>query len=324
MRQRSAERAAVTTPGRGARQAGQPADGEDHLDSYELVVVSYRSRAQLEQMLQTVPADRPLVVVDNARGVDRVDEVLVGRPHARYLDSGGDAGFAKAANLAAQTSTCAHLVFASPDSRPDVDVCAALVAQLRADPTIGSCSAGTVDADGRMDFAGGWEPTLWRTLVQAFGAHHLLPRAGLWYRPRPGEVTELEWLGGESLTVRRHEFLALGGWDDRYFLYGEDMGLGRRVREAGLRQLLRGDLLVTHLAGGSGAAATFMLRHRGASMVEYLRDHNGTVLARAMQAVITVGTLGRLAKAALARRSNLVLEYRAYLRGLWFGRGPLS
>lgn len=291
---------------------------------YELLVVTYKSRGQLEQMLATVPHDLPLAIVDNARGVDHVEELLNGRSHARYLDSGGDAGFARAANLAARTSSHPFLVFGSPDSRPDVAVCAALVAQLDGHPAVGSCAAGTVDADGRLEFAGGWEPTLGRLLVQAVGLHHLFPKAGVWYRPRPGEVTELEWLAGESLTVRREEFLALGGWDERYFLYSEDMGLGRRMREAGLKQLLRTDLAVTHLSAGSGAPSAFMLRHRGASMTAYLRDHNGATLALLMQAVVVGGALGRLGKSLLTRRHDRVAEYRAYLHGLLFGRGPLS
>lgn len=291
---------------------------------YELIVVSYRSRIQLEQMLATIPEDQPVAVIDNARGVDHVEELLADRPHARYLDSGGDAGYAKAANLGARTSTYPFLVFASPDGRPDIDVYAALTEQLEADATIGSCAAGSVDGNGDMGFVGGWEPTLRRTLVQAVGAHHLFPKAGVWYRPRRGEVAELDWLGGESLTVRRDRFLELGGFDDRYFLYNEDMGLGRRMREAGLRQLLRGDLQLTHLAGGSGAPSAFMLRHRGASMTAYLRDHNGPVRARLMQATIALGTVGRLVKSVLTGHPHRALEYIAYLRGLSFGRGALS
>jgi len=292
--------------------------------SYELLVVTYRSRRQLEQMLRSVPADAALAVVDNARGIDHVEDLLDRRPHARYLDSGGDAGFARAANLAARTSSHPYLIFASPDSRPDVAVCAALVAQLHSDPTVGSCAANTIDGDGTADFVGGWEPTLWRLLIQAVGLHHLFPRAGVWYRAQPGEVTELGWLAGETLAVRREEFLALGGWDERYFLYNEDMSLGRRMREAGRRQVLRGDLTVTHLTVGSGAPSAFMLRHRGASMTAYLRDHNSTTSALLMQMVVVTGTVGRLVKDLVARRRHKVVEYRAYLHGLLFGRGPLS
>lgn len=291
---------------------------------YELIVVSYRSRGQLEQMLETIPEDLPLAIIDNARGVDRIDQLLVDRTNARYLDSGGDAGFAAAANLGARTSTYPYLIFANPDTKRDHAVCQALIDQLTSDRTVGSCVPGTVDDDGDRGFVGGWEPTLRRAAIEAVGAHHLFPRSGLFYRAQPGEVIELDWLAGESLTVARDRFLELGGWDERYFLYNEDMGFGRRVREAGYRQLVRADLEVTHLSSRSGAPSTFMLRHRGASMTAYLRDHNGAVRARLMQALIAVGTVGRLGKSILMLRRDRVVEYLAYLQGLLFGRGPLS
>ena len=72
----------------------------------------------------------------------------------------------------------------------------------------------------------------------------------------------------------REPFLALGGFDERLFVYNEDMAYGRRLREAGLRQRLRTDVLIPHVGGGSGGARTRMFQMRGASMNDYVRDHN--------------------------------------------------
>ena len=93
------------------------------------------------------------------------------------------------------------------------------------------------------------------------------------------------------MAIRRETFVRLGGFDERYFVYNEDMAFGRRMREAGLRQILRGDLRVPHLGGGSGAGSSYMSRMRGASMIAYLRHHHrpAVVLVMGVHLVLIVG-----------------------------------
>lgn len=289
---------------------------------YEVVVVSYKSRGQLEQLLPAVPPEAMVVLVDNASGADRVGELLRDRPRARLLDGGGT-GFARAANLGARTSSAPFLVFANPDSRPTREVWDALVAELAADPGLASCAATTTTADGSSELGvGGWEPSLRRTVVHGLGLHRLFPRAGLYARPRPGEDLRLDWLSGACLAVRREAFLAVGGFDESFFVYNEDMALGRRLRAAGWRQRLRTDLLVPHSAGGSGAGSTAMLQTRGASMARYLGQHDGPAHALAMRAVLALAALARVPLAAVRGQREWPGLHLAYARGVATGRRP--
>jgi N-acetylglucosaminyl-diphospho-decaprenol L-rhamnosyltransferase len=292
---------------------------------FELVLVSYHSRRHLEPLLASLPADLPVVVVDNASGADQVAELVAGHPRRRYVDSGGGQGYAKAANLGVRTSAYEFVVFGNPDSRPTVEVFRTLVDQLRDDPTIGSCCAVALEGDGSVELGvGGWEPTLRRTFVHSFGLHKLRPTAGIWAPPRAGEVVERDWLSATCMAVRRDTFLRLGGWDERYFVYNEDMAFGRRLREAGLRQVLRGDLQVRHLGGGSGAGSAYMSRLRGAAMAAYLHQHHGAVSAALMRALLVTGYLLRAGQRALTRRWRQAGDFLAYVRGLLFGRGDLA
>jgi N-acetylglucosaminyl-diphospho-decaprenol L-rhamnosyltransferase len=293
-------------------------------DSYdfELVSVSYHSRRHLEQLLASLPGDLPVVIVDNARGADRVAELVVDRPNGRYLDSGGGKGYAKAANLGVRTSTYEFIIFVNPDSRPTVDVFPALVTMLQDDPTIGSCSAVAVHDDGRPELGvGGWEPTLRRVFVHSFGLHKLLPSAGIWAPPRVGEIVERDWLSGTCMAIRRDAFLRLGGWDEQYFVYSEDMAFGRKLREAGLRQVIRGDIQVPHLSGSSGAASSTMSRLRGAAMVMYLRQYHSAGAVALMRGLLLTGHLLRVVQRALTWRWQQAGDLLAYIRGLSFGRG---
>ncbi len=289
------------------------------LTDIEIVLVTYHSRALVEALLARLPRDLPVVVVDNASGADAVHEVLTDRTHARYLDGGG-VGFARAANHGARTSERPYLVFVNPDTAPTVELLCELVDDLAADPGLAAVAATTVNPRGRVELGvGGWEPSLRRTLVYATGLHVKYPRAGLFARPEPHEEIELDWLTGACLAVPRETFLSLGGFDERYFLYNEDMAYGRRLRKAGLRQRLRTDLLVPHAGAGSGGGRTTMLQMRGASMHDYLRQHNPLVAAQSMRLVLTAGSMARWLIMRVRGRREAAGAFAAYNRGLWQG-----
>jgi GT2 family glycosyltransferase len=291
----------------------------------ELILVSYHSAPEIAGLLEGLPMDLPVAVVDNASDADGVSRVIRTRAHGRYVDSGGGKGYAKAANLGARTSSHEFLVFGNPDSRPTAAVIEALVDHLGKDPTCGSVSATTVDQDGRPELGvGGWEPTLRRVLVHAFGLHKFLPAAGVWYPPEDSKAVQREWVSGACMAIRRDTFVALGGFDESYFVYNEDMAFGRRMRQVGLRQILRGDLRVPHLSGGSGAGSSYMSRMRGASMMVYLRHYHRPVIVLVMRSALVVGYLLRIVECLLGGRWQRARGFMAYEKGLILGRGALA
>lgn len=271
-------------------------------------------------MFATLPPDLPVVICDNAKGADRVDELVVDRPGGRYVDSGGGKGFAKAANMAIRSSSYEYVLLGNPDSRPTADVMNTLVEDLVADESLVSSAATMKGHDNRPELGnGGWEPTPRRVLMHVLGAHKLFPSAGLFARPRPGKPMNPDWLTGACMAVRRSAFLELGGFDETFYVYNEDMALGRAIREAGLRQRLRTDLLVPHGAGGSGAGKTWMLQMRGASMLRYLRKHNPPGQVSAMRALLVLGYAGRAVLSALTGSRATASEHAAYVKGLLVG-----
>lgn len=290
--------------------------------SYEVVLVTYHSREQLTGLLTHVGATGPVVVVDNASGADGVPDVVRAPPRGRWLD-GRNGGFARAANLGARTSTAEFLVFANPDSRPTVDVWRALVGHLRDEPELIAVGAATTGPDGSIELGvGGWDPTPRRAWVHALGLHRRWPTAGVFAKPRTGQDVDLEWISGACLAVRRREFLDLGGFDERYFVYNEDMAFGRAVRRSGRRMVLRTDLLVPHATASSGGGGTAMPQQRGASMAAYLHDHHRPAAARVMRAAFAAGMAPRILIGAGRGRWSTVRQHWAYVRGIATQRSP--
>lgn len=292
--------------------------------TYEVVLVTYRSRDLAAAMFDRLPDDVRMVVVDNSKGEDGIPELVAGRRNARYIEGAGQ-GFAKAANAGARTSTADVVLFLNPDTVPSPEQLTTLVDDLAADPGLAAVAATTVSPNGRVELGvGGWEPNAKRAFVHAAGLHVLFPTSGLYARPAPYRPVRVDWMTGACLAVPREQFLALGGFDESFFVYNEDMAYGRRLREAGLRQRLRTDVLVPHAGGGSGGARTRMFQMRGASMVEYVADHNPPSTVLGLRAALTLGTLARSFVAWGRGNKDLAAEHRAYVRGLWTGAPDMS
>jgi N-acetylglucosaminyl-diphospho-decaprenol L-rhamnosyltransferase len=288
---------------------------------FELVVVSYHSRHQIEGLLAALPDDLPVALVDNAKGADRLPELAEQRQNCRYVDSGGGAGYARAANLGVRTSAFEFVVLVNPDCRPTLDALTTLVADVAGDELCASSSALNVGPDGRSEIgAAGWEPSLTRAVVHAVALHKLFPRSGLFARPAKGEQIDVDWVTGACMALRRQTFLDLGGLDERYYVYSEDVAYGRTVRERGLHQILRTDVAIHHDSGGSGAPSLEMMRLRGASLARYLRNTHPPVMARGMAAVVGGGYVVRAGVQKLTGRHQRARENWAYVKGAFTGR----
>jgi GT2 family glycosyltransferase len=306
-------------------QAGElmPAQPPDCTQGVELVLVAYRSREHVEELLRNLPGI-DAVVVDNASGADGLPELLRDRPGTRYLDGGG-IGFARGANLGASTSQAEVLLFVNPDARPSREVLEALAADVRSDPRCASSAALSVGPDGRSELgSAGWEPSVPRALAHAVALHKIAPRAGLCARPEPHEPITVDWTTGTCMAVLRATFTELGGFDESYFVYSEDVAFGRTVRARGMYQRLRTDLLVPHSSTGSGAPSLEMMRLRGASMARYVQTWHSGVAGGVIRGSLALGYLTRVAHQRLRRDPQRAREHLAYLQGLLTRRAYVS
>jgi N-acetylglucosaminyl-diphospho-decaprenol L-rhamnosyltransferase len=139
----------------------------------------------------------------------------------------------------------------------------------------------------------------------------------MFVQPRLGGSLEVGWLSGACLAVRREVLLAAGGFDERYFMYQEDMALGRRLAALGYRQIMRADVQVQHGGGASSdIAATWLWRQRSAALSAYIESGNGPVSAAAMRLTLSSGfRLRGIYHRSVGSRSR-VAEMRTYAQVL--------
>ncbi len=281
---------------------------------YAVVTVAYRSRALLQPVMQRFPPSTPIIVVDNSSHEEEIHDLVRTRPMTTYIDSGGNVGFGAACNLAARVASQPFLAFVNPDAEVDASVLDRLVAEVRSDPRIASAGP-LLDADeGERSASGGWLPTPARALVHATGLFRVLPHSGIWLGTVTQSRLHVDWLAATCLVIRRDAFLELGGFASRYFLYQEDMDLGRRLREQHYQQVLVGDLRVRHAAGKSSASPDVrrLAWLRASALVDYLAATQSWPMVRLTCAILAAGAILRAGYHAMRGRTARLGEFATH------------
>jgi len=238
--------------------------------SVSVIIVSADSGPGLQDCVRRALAlaqVHELLLIDNA-SADGVPEAIARahehEPKLSVIFNHANLGFGPAVNRAARRASGEHLLVLNPDCLLEPDTLVRLLAVLAEHPRAGLVGAVVCDAQGVPDPASyRRDPLLHRAL------NTLLKRGGEGVEiggPMPTAAVEAEAVSGALILMPRRLFDFLGGFDERYFLHCEDLDLCRRVRDAGYRVVLAGDVRVLHGKGGSSRHRPVFVswyKHRG-------------------------------------------------------------
>jgi hypothetical protein len=213
-----------------------------------VIIVNWNAGQALLDCLASVSGGGDVletIVVDNASTDGSLARARESHPPVRIVETGANLGFAAGANRGAAVARGDALVFLNPDARVEPGAIDRLVGTLGSTPGAGIAGGGLVGADGR------WQP----------GWARFHPIAHLLLDTTPGRFLErgrrvphvVDWVYGTFMAVRRDAFRQLGGFDESYFLYGEDLDLCHRATSHGLRTVHVPDARAVHGANVSAA-----------------------------------------------------------------------
>jgi N-acetylglucosaminyl-diphospho-decaprenol L-rhamnosyltransferase len=265
----------------------------------DVVVVAYRSGDHLRQAVEGLAGldGVHVVVVDNAcpeQSYRRVSDLGVTIVRAAAND-----GFAAGCNLGIAASSSPSVLLLNPDASLSGEDLARLQQALLSSADVGIAAPRIVHEDGTLAWSLRRFPRVRTTYAQALYLHRLAPRAA-WadevirdqaVYARPGDV---EWASGAALLVRRSLLERLGGLDDGFFLYCEDMDLCRRVRLAGYRIVFEPNATTRHVGGGSSSSRGPLLPVLAASRVRYATLHRGRAATLLERGGIALGAITHL------------------------------
>jgi len=240
-----------------------------------IIIVSFNARADLERCLESLHGAPPatpheILVVDNA-STDGSAAAARRWPGATVIDAGANVGFARANNLGIRASRGANLLLLNSDTIVPAGAIDRLVAELEQNPDVAVVGPRLVDGSGGAELSFGGMIGPLNELRQK-------------RRARSAAVDQLtrrrqypDWVSGACLLVRRADAEAVGGLDERYFMYAEDVDFCAAIRARGRRILFVPDVEVVHLRGRSAASAPAATRdaYRRSQLAFYEKHHPG-------------------------------------------------
>lgn len=281
------------------------------------VVVNYNAGDALVSCVKSLLGDEPaeVVVVDNASTDGSLGRLLKEIGHVRVVESRRNLGYGKGANLGARETAGPYLVVCNPDLVVSPGALATLVARLEHDQSLGVVGPMLRDTAGEVYPSGRDFPALADALGHAFigliwGANPWTRRyrhlGGDQHRARPAD-----WVSGAFMVLRREAFLSVGGFDDAYFMYMEDVDLCWRLRRAGWGCFYEPAAEVRHEQGRSTARHPYrMLVAHHVSMWRFARR----TASDGERLLIPAMAAGLCARLVLAWSEHLLRPVRDWLK----------
>ncbi len=266
---------------------------------------------------------REIIVVDSASGDGSAQMVRDGFPAVQLIASVDNLGYSRGNNLGLAAARGDFLFVLNPDTQPRPGAVAALLRYLSSHPGVGLVGPRLLNPDGSVQPSRRRWPTAGTaffesTWLQPYAPRRLLDRFYASDLPddRP---TPVDWLTGAALFLRRAVYQQVGGLDEGFFMYSEELDWQRRIHAAGWEIHWVPAAQVVHYEGKSSAqvpAATHIRFQR--SKIRYYRKYHGPLLAASLRAFLLLSFAQQLAlesfKLALRHRPDL---RRQRVRAYW-------
>ena len=204
-----------------------------------VIIINYNTADYIGQCITSVLMQRSvnheIIVVDNASVDHSVDLIHDQFPMVRIIVNSHNRGFAAANNQAISISCGHYLFFLNPDTTVADGCLEAIVNFMDRNPSVGIAGTAISDPDGTL------HPSV----------HQHYPGGRRARKIAAGLVGDIAWVLGAAMAMPANLMRRLGGFDERFFLYGEEQDLCLRVRQGGYSVGYIPDAMITHWGGKS-------------------------------------------------------------------------
>ncbi|PQB04780.1 glycosyltransferase family 2 protein [Aureitalea marina] len=252
-----------------------------------VIILNYNVRYYLEQCVRSVQdalrsLDAEIIVADNAStdGSGQMMSQLF--PGVTFLANSENLGFSKANNLAVREAKGEYVCLLNPDTAVSQDTFVKVLSFAESAEDLGALGVRLMDGTGHyLPESKRYVPTPWRALRKLLG----LGGKESYYFNKLAEFQqgEVPVLVGAFMLMRKDRYLEVGGLDEDYFMYGEDIDLSYKLNKAGYRNYYLGSVTTLHYKGEStDKDSAYLDRFYGAMSIFYKKHFSGQWLANAM------------------------------------------
>jgi GT2 family glycosyltransferase/lipopolysaccharide/colanic/teichoic acid biosynthesis glycosyltransferase len=275
-----------------------------------IIIVNYNVRDFLQQSLRSLEKARKglkseIIVVDNASGDGSVEMLRAHFPKVRLVVNSSNEGFAKANNIGLKMARGEYCLLINPDTVVQEDTLRVMLGLLRNHPEVGLAGCKILSPDGSFQLACRRSfPTPWVAFTKLFGLASLAPQSkvfgqyNLTYRD-VNESYEVDAVSGSFMMIRREVYDRVGGLDEEFFMYGEDLDWCYRIQEAGWKIYYVHATSIIHYKGESTKRSSLNeIQTFYAAMHLFVKKHYGR--SHLLAGMLRVG-IAVTAKIALIR-----------------------
>jgi GT2 family glycosyltransferase len=270
-----------------------------------IVIVSWNVRDLLRHCLQSIVTEAQpspdgaasriggweveILVVDNASTDGSSEMVRDEFPRIRLIANDENRGFTAANNQGLALGRGRYLLLLNPDTEVVGDALATMLHYLQANTEVGALGPRLLNPDGSLQSSRRRFPTFSTALVEStvvqewWDDNHILRR--YYMTDTPGDAIQpVDWVVGACLLVRRQAYDQVGGLDEGYFMYSEELDWCRRIKTAGWEIVYLPTATIIHHEGKSSEQVV-PARHIyfQSSKVRYFRKHHGAFQAEALR-----------------------------------------
>jgi N-acetylglucosaminyl-diphospho-decaprenol L-rhamnosyltransferase len=285
------------------------------------LIVSWNVRDLLRRALSSILADitgiaSEIILVDNGSHDGTVEMVHAEFPFVDLIDNLNNRGFASANNQALAAARGRYFLLLNPDAELVPGATRALVACMDTDSRVGIAGPQLLNPDRTVQSSRRRFPTFTTALLESTRLQQQFPR-NRWLDhyymldTHDDVVQEVDWVVGAAMFVRRGVYEQIGGFDEQFFMYSEEMDWCYRARAAGWHVLYFPRAAVIHHEGKSSeqvVAARDIYFH--SSKIRFFGKHHGAVAARLLRAFL----LGMFASQTVEEGAKWLLGHKRPLR----------
>ena len=246
-----------------------------------IVIVNYNTsvvtRNAIKSIIDTVKKiEYEVIVIDNSTNGD-VFSFEDGR--VRIFKNIENKGFGNACNIGADRAVGKYILFLNSDTILNKGTVDEAYAYIVSDDSIGALGVRQLLPDGSLDDGckRGF-PTPLSSLYYFIGLSKKYPNSKKYAAYKQTfidehSIADVDCISGAFMLMRKEVFKFVFGFDEDYFMYGEDVDLCYRLKQKGFRIVYYGKVCFTHLKGESGANSLFVLKHFYKSMQIFYNKH---------------------------------------------------
>jgi len=230
--------------------------------SCSVIIIAYNSCDFIPACLKSIRdacenVDAQVIVLDNGSKEPVLPEIKEFFPEVTWLESKENLGFGKGCNLAEKHATNPYLFFVNPDTVVSRDSFTRALDFMKEHPEAGTVGCRILNEDGSLQWACRRSfPTIVSAVSKTIGLASLFPKSktlasyNMTYAD-PDEMIEVDAISGSFFCIRRDVYEKLNGFDEDFFMYGEDLDLCFRTKEMGLHNYYTPVTNILHFKGQS-------------------------------------------------------------------------